>query len=109
MNPAEVSPKYTLGTRAIVSQASRRFVEVNRKDPQGEDPNKPGLIPVYLALSATLIRTVQLQSSTTQIESTLRFSGGTGRPRSPSIFRISWAVSGCGMADCTPTRTRPSE
>ena len=49
-----------------------------------------------------------LQRSVTQIDSSVRPSGGTGRPRSNISLRSSAAVSGCAMADCTPTRTRPS-
>jgi hypothetical protein len=49
------------------------------------------------------------QSSTTQIESMVRLAGGTGRPRSAISLRMSSALSGREIADCTPTRTSPSE
>ena len=49
-----------------------------------------------------------LQSSTTHMESTVRFGGGTFNPRSVIKVRISFAVSGRAIADCTPTRTSPS-
>src|SRR5436190_10812295 len=51
---------------------------------------------------------LSLQISTMQIESTTRFGGGTGMPRSVIILRIIEAVSARLTADWTPTRTRPS-
>ena len=51
---------------------------------------------------------VPWQSETTQIELMLRSTGGTFMPRSIIILRMSAAVSGRAMADCTPTRTSPS-
>ena len=48
------------------------------------------------------------QSDTTQIELMVRSFGGTGMPRSVISLRMSAAVSGRAMADCTPTRTSPS-
>ena len=42
-----------------------------------------------------------------QIEDVM--SGGIGSPLSVISFLMKAVVSGCAMADCTPTRTRPSE
>ncbi len=49
-----------------------------------------------------------LQRSTTQIEASVRPASGTCSLRSFIILRRSAEVSGCAMADCTPTRTSPS-
>src|SRR5579883_3211812 len=49
-----------------------------------------------------------LHMSVIQIDSSVRFGGGTGIPLSVISFRRSAALSGCGSADWTPTRTRPS-
>lgn len=48
------------------------------------------------------------QRGTTQIELSVRFTGGTGSPRSSMRRRMRAEVSGRATADCTPTRTRPS-
>jgi len=47
-------------------------------------------------------------ASVIQIDSSVRPTGGAGRPAAIINFRIRSPVSGCGMADCTPTRTSPS-
>ena len=48
------------------------------------------------------------QTSVMQIDSRVRPMGGAGRPLAVISFRSSSPVSGCEIADCTPTRTRPS-
>ena len=47
-------------------------------------------------------------ASVTQIDSSVRPMGGAFSPAAVINLRISSPVSGCGIADCTPTRTRPS-
>ncbi len=48
------------------------------------------------------------QASVTQMDSSVRPMGGAGSPAAVSNFLMSSPVSGCAIADCTPTRTRPS-
>ena len=82
----------------------------------------PSRSPILLITDSRLTRFIQqgswinciylgirsLQSSTTHMESTVRFGGGTFNRRSVIKVRISFAVSGRAIADCTPTRTSPS-
>ena len=48
------------------------------------------------------------QASVMQIESSVRPIGGASIPAAVINLRRSSPASGCGIADCTPTRTRPS-
>src|SRR6266566_6804020 len=84
---------------APIKEASRYFLKV---------ASTPPLRGGEYERSYFVAGSLSLQSSTIQIESTVRFAGGKGRPRSAINFRKRAAVSGRATADCTPVRTRPS-
>src|SRR6478752_1106016 len=65
-------------------------------------------LPLPPSPARTLAEPSGWQMSVMQIDSSVRPSGGTLRPRSIMSLRSNAEVSGCGIADCTPTRTRPS-
>ena len=50
----------------------------------------------------------QSQASVIQMDSSVRPTGGAGSPAAVISLRRRRPVSGCEIADCTPTRTSPS-
>src|SRR5262245_1436825 len=81
--------------------AGQRTAENRKSGNGGSNDHFPSLTRLYGYCPES-------QASVMQMESRVRPSGGASSPDAIINLRRSAPASGWGMADCTPTRTRPS-
>src|SRR6187455_501567 len=103
--------------RRFSNRAGVSDEELRRQVGQGvkkkAGPKGPALRRIPAVAATPLCRgrlyLIPWHMSVMQIDCTVRFAGGTAIPRSAISLRMRVAVSGRATADCTPTRTSPSE
>jgi hypothetical protein len=92
---------------AVVSGFSRMYLSVVSGFSRMYLSVVSGFSRMYLSVVSGFSRTYS-HASVIQIDSSVRPIGGAGRPCAVINLRSSAPASACAMADCTPTRTRPS-